>query len=181
LRPGRRLSGSWSWACATGRSVVGQRPEAPVAPVLRARSVTDLVAAHARPRRGVKRPTAQRASPRHTGLPDGLADRGRPESCARANGASRDLSHPHHAERLTTPRARPRPLAARRPCAFGAAQFSVARGARLSAASCFHTLVSPIDSTAGLRGGTVRVALRTAARNQVRCCSPRCSGRRSGC
>ena len=131
-----------------GRSVVGQPREAQVAPVTRARSGTNLIAGHALPTLGVKRPTARRAGPRHAGLPDASADRGRPESCARAYGASRGLSHPHDAERLTTSGTRPRPLAVRRPYALAATRYSVARGARLTVASCFHTLVSPIRRAA---------------------------------
>ena len=175
----RHLGGSC--ACATGRSVAGQPPEAPVAPVLRAGSVTDLMAMPARRRWGVKRPTARWAGPRHAGLHEALAVRAWPAGCARPDGASHGLSHPHLAERLTTRGARPRPLAARRPCAFGAAPSSVARGARLTAASCFHTLVSPIRRTAGLRAGAVRVARRAAVQDRFGGRAPACLGRCAGC
>ena len=74
-----------------------------------------------------------------------------------------------------------RPLSTDPLCAFGAAQSSVAQGARLTLASCFHTLVSPISRAAGLRGGTVRVARRTAVRNRVGGRGPGCSGRCTTC
>ena len=61
------------------------------------------------------------------------------------------------------------------------AQSSVARGTRLTAASCFHTLVSPIPRAAGLRGGSVRVARRTAGRDQVGGRGASGSGRCPGC
>jgi hypothetical protein len=54
------------------------------------------------------------------------------------------------------------------------AQSSVTRGARLTAASCFHTLVSSIRRAAGLRGGAVRVARRAAVHSRV-------GGRGTGC
>ena len=54
--------------------------------------------------------------------------------------------HPHHPHTgcSATAGALPRRLTVQRSCAFGAAQSSVVLGARLTAASCFHTLVSSI-------------------------------------
>jgi hypothetical protein len=89
-----------------------------------------------------------------------------------------DLNRPY-VEQPTA--ALPRLLIVRALCAARQAQSSVARGTRLTPASCFHTLVSAIDGVVGLPGGTVRVARRTAAENQVRGRGPGCSGRRAGC
>ena len=79
-----------------------------------------------------------------------------------------------HICRSTPAAALARRLSIHPACAFGVAQFSVARGARLTVASCFHTLVSAIRRPAGLRAGTVHAARRTAVRNRV-------GGRGSGC
>ncbi len=80
-----------------------------------------------------------------------------------------------------TASALPRLLIVRPACAFGAAPSSVARGARLAAASCFHTLVSPIRRAAGLRHATVPAANGMACRNQVGGRGPRWSGRCARC
>ena len=48
-------------------------------------------------------------------------------------------------------------------CAFSAARSSVARGARLTVASCSHTLVSPIPPAAGRQAATVAGTHRGAA------------------
>ena len=77
--------------------------------------------------------------------------------------------------------ASPRLLIVRPACAFGAAPSSVARGARLTVASCFHTLVSPIRRAAGLRHGPVRAANGMACRYQVGGRGPRWSGRCARC
>jgi hypothetical protein len=97
-----------------------------------------------------------------------------------------DPSHSPHgaypAGRATTgARALPRPLRIRRSPAFGAAQSSVAQGAPLTAASCFHTLVSPIRRPAALRARTIHAARRTAVRNRVGGRGSGCSGRCAQC
>ena len=93
-----------------------------------------------------------------------------------------DSFRPHANRCITAPAsALLHSLAARFLCAFGASQSSVAPGARLTAASCSHTLVSAIRRAAGLRGGAVRVARRTIVRNQVGGRGPGRSGRCSGC
>ena len=99
----------------------------------------------------------------------------RSDDFAYTDDPSHRPSHPHP-DCSATVGALSHPLAIRRSCAFGATQPSVAQGARLKAASCFHTLVSPIDSAAGLRAATVRIAHRTTARDQVRGHSPRLLG-----
>ena len=73
---------------------------------------------------------------------DALAVRTRFERFGHTDDPSRRLSHPY-ADWLATTAALPSHLSLGRSCAFGAAPSSVAPGARLTAASCFHTLVSP--------------------------------------
>ena len=85
------------------------------------------------------------------------------------------------ADHPTTAAELPRRLTVHPARAFGAARSSVAPGAHLAVASCFHTLVSPISRAAGLRGGTVRVARRMAVRNRVGGRGPGCSGRCTRC
>ena len=73
------------------------------------------------------------------------------------------------------------PLSIRASCVLVTSPCSTAPGARLTVASCFHTLVSPIRRPAALRAGTVHAARRTAVRNRVGGRGSGCSGRCAGC
>ena len=132
------------------------------------------------PREGAQ-PTAHRSRQSRRGAQrDALAARGWVKGYARLDDPGHHLSAPHieQPSNLTTPA---RSLTASLTCGLGEAQSSIARGARLTAANCFHTLVSPIRRAARLRHGTVRVANRMAVRNQVGDRGPGCSGGCAGC
>ena len=84
-------------------------------------SMTDLMVGHARPRRGVQRPAARWAGPRHAWLHDASSVRAWSDDFAYPGEAGHGLSHPHYAERLTTPAALPRLPIVRPSCASDAA------------------------------------------------------------
>jgi hypothetical protein len=111
---------------------------------------------------------------------DTLAVRAWPHNFAQTDDPSHHPSNPH-ADCPATAGTLPKLPMVGPACALGAARSSVARGARLTAAGCFHTLVSAIRRAAGLRGGAVRVARRTIVRNRVGGRGPGRSGRCSGC